>query len=114
MYDMPLFSKKPGPNAHQNATVERPDIPNVLNRKFIADAPNQVWCSYITYIWTGNKWAYLAVVLDLYSRRVVIRALFDKPDAKVTIKALEKAYQQSGKLFGLIFHSDQGIKYDTI
>lgn len=114
MRDMQLLCKQPGPHAYKKATVERPDIPNVLNRKFNVDAPNQVWCGDITYIWTGTNWAYLAVVLDLYSRRVVSWSLSNKPDAGLTIEALDRAYQQRGKPIGLIFHSDQGSQYSAI
>lgn len=48
-----------------------PDIPNALNREFEPDTANQVRCGDITCIWTGNRWHYLAAVLDLYTRRVV-------------------------------------------
>ncbi|MBE3674502.1 hypothetical protein PPAR_a3234 [Pseudoalteromonas paragorgicola KMM 3548] len=67
--------------------MERPDIPNILNREFDVDSPNQVWCGGITYIWTGNKWSYLAVIIDLFARRVVGWALSDKPDTELVIKA---------------------------
>ena len=70
------------------ATVERPDIPNILNREFDVDAPNQVWYGDITYIWAQGKWHYQAVVLDLYARRVVAWALSEKPDADLVVKAL--------------------------
>ena len=71
MRDMHLVSKQPGPHVYKVAVNERPDIPNLLNREFDVQNPNQVWCGDITYIWTGQKWSYLAVVIDLYARRVV-------------------------------------------
>lgn len=111
MREMGLVCKQPGPHAYKSATVERPDIPNLLNREFDVDGPNQVWCGDITYIWTGNKWAYLAVVLDLFARRVVGWAMSDKPDADLVINALDRAYEQRGKPKGLMFHSDQGSQY---
>jgi putative transposase len=111
MRDMELICKQPGPHAYKSATIERPDIPNLLNREFDVDSPNQVWCGDITYIWTGNKWTYLAVVLDLFARRVVGWAISDKPDASLVIKALDRAYEQRGKPEGLMFHSDQGSQY---
>eukprot|EP01133_Synstelium_polycarpum_P005415 gene5415-6267_t len=51
MRELELVSKQPGSHAYKKATVERPDIPNVLNREFDVQAPNQVWCGDITYIW---------------------------------------------------------------
>ena len=60
--------------------MERPDIPNILNREFDVEAPNQVWCGDITYIWAQGKWHYLAVVLDLYARW----GFHDHPDTQST------------------------------
>ncbi|PXX50938.1 putative transposase [Pseudomonas sp. LAMO17WK12:I9] len=108
MRELALVSKQPGSHAYKQATVERPDIPNILNREFEVPAPNQIWCGDITYIWAQGKWHYLAVVLDLYARRVVGWALSSKPDADLVIKALDMAYEQRGRPQGLLFHSDQG------
>jgi Integrase core domain. len=63
----------------KKATVERPDIPNTLNREFDVPEPNKVWCGDITYIWAQEKWYYLAVVMDLYARRIVGWALSGNP-----------------------------------
>jgi putative transposase len=82
MRELALISKQPGSHAYKKATVERPDIPNTLNRAFDVEAPNQVWCGDITYVWAQGKWHYLAVVLDLYARRVVGWALSEKPGSK--------------------------------
>ena len=71
MSELGLVCKQPGPHAYKRATVERLDIPNRLDREFDVAQPDQVWCGDITYIWTGQRWSYLAVVLDLYARRVV-------------------------------------------
>lgn len=109
MRELELVSKQPGSHAYKKATVERPDIPNILNREFDVEAPNQVWCGDITYIWAQGKWHYLAVVMDLYARRVVGWALSEKPDADLVIKALDVAYEQRGKPQGLLFHSRPGI-----
>ena len=111
MRELDLVSKQPGSHAYKRATVERLDIPNILNREFDVPAPNQVWCGDITYIWAQGKWHYLAVVLDLCARRVVGWALSEKPDAELVIKALDMAYEQRGRPQGLLFHSDQGSQY---
>jgi putative transposase len=114
MAECGLTCKQPGPHAYKTATVERPDIPNRLDRQFDVQEPNKVWCGDITYIWTGRRWHYLAVVLDLYSRRVVGWAMSDKPDSQLTIKALDYAYEQRGKPKNLMFHSDQGVQYSSL
>jgi putative transposase len=114
MAEAGLISKQPGSHVYKQATVERPDIPNVLNRQFDVDHTNQVWCGDISYIWSGTHWSYLAVVLDLFARRVVGWALSSKPDTDLTIKALDHAYEQRGKPDGLLFHSDQGSQYGSL
>lgn len=108
MKELGLTSKQPGPHKYKQATAERLDIPNSLNREFTVDSPDQVWCGDITYIWAGSRWVYLAAVIDLYARRVVGWALSDRPDANLAIKALEDAYRRRGKPEGIMFHSDQG------
>ena len=108
MRELELVSKQPGSRAYKKATIERPDIPNILNREFDVEAPNQIWCGDITYIWAQGKWHYHAVVMDLYARRAVGCALSEKPDADLVVKALDVAYEQRGKPQGLLFHSDQG------
>ena len=113
MRELGLISKQPGSHAYKKATVERPDIPNTLNRKFDVPEPNKVWCGDITYIWAQGKWHYLAVVMDLYARRIVGWALSGNPDADLVTKALDMAYEQRGKPQGLLFHSDQGSQYGS-
>lgn len=93
--------------------MERPDIPNILNREFDVSASNQIWCGDITYIWAQGKWHYLAVVIDLYARRVVGWAFSKNPDTDLVIKALDMVYEQRGKPQGLLFHSDQGAQYGS-
>ncbi|OPX54400.1 transposase [Oceanospirillum multiglobuliferum] len=100
---------------HQYAKAEREhlSIPNQLNREFTVKAPNQVWCGDVTYVWTGSKWLYLAVVLDLYARKVVGWATSASPDSELTKKALRMAYESRGKPKRLLFHSDQGCHYTS-
>jgi len=71
MREMNLISKQPGSHAYKKATVERPDIPNVLDRGFNVTSPNKVWCGDITYVWAEGRWHYLAAVIDPCARRVV-------------------------------------------
>ena len=111
MKEAGLVSKQPRPPAYKTAKVERPDIPNHLDRQFDVKQPNQVWCGDITYVWSQGRWVYLAVVLDLYVRRVVGWSLSESPDAELVVAALNMAYQLRGKPKGVLFHSDQGSQY---
>ncbi|WP_090273904.1 IS3 family transposase [Halopseudomonas litoralis] len=111
MSELGLICKQPGLHAYKQATVERIDIPNHLARKFVVDQPDQVWCGDITYVWTGQAWSYLAVVLDLYARRVVGWAMSARPDADLVVEALDHAWEQRGRPDKVMFHSDQGSQY---
>ncbi|MDK0988265.1 IS3 family transposase [Pseudomonas aeruginosa] len=111
MRELGLVSKQPDSHACKQATVERPDIPNRLNREFATEHPNQVWCGDITYVWAQGRWHYLAAVLDLHTRRVIGWVFSAKPDAELVIKALDMAYEQRGKPQQVLFHSDQGSQY---
>lgn len=68
----------------------------------------------VTYVWTGQRWSYLAVVLDLYARKVVGWSFSNSPDSQLTAKALTMAYESRGKPEGVMFHSDQGSHYTSI
>lgn len=85
--------------------------PNLLERDFTADRPNQKWVTDITYIRTDEGWLYLAAVLDLYSRRIVGWAMSDRMTSDLTIDALKMAVQRRQVNPGLIHHSDQGSQY---
>ena len=111
MGELGLVCKQPGPHAYKRATVERLDIPNRLDREFDVSQPDQVWCGDITYIWTGQRWSYLAVVLDLCARRVVGWAMSDTADAELVVQALDHAWEQRGRPEKVMFHSDQGSQY---
>jgi len=113
MRESGLICKQPGPHKYKQATVERPDIPNCLDRAFDVAGPNQVWCGDITYIWAQGRWHYLAIVLDLYRRRVVGWAMSRHPDANLVAAAVDVAYEQRGRPGGVMFHSDQGCQYTS-
>ncbi len=72
-----------------------------------------MWCGDVTYIWAGKSWAYLAVVLDLFARKAVGWAISFSPDSRLTIKALEMAWETCSKTAGVMFHSDQGRYYTS-
>jgi putative transposase len=88
-----------------------PIFRNVLARNFTAPAPNQVWVADVTFIPTCEGWLYFAVVLDLYSRRVVGWALSKHNDEALTLAALKMALDQRRPKPGLIHHSDRGTTY---
>jgi transposase InsO family protein len=88
-----------------------PVAPNLLQRDFVADRPNEKWLSDITYIPTQEGWLYLATVLDLYSRRLVGWAMSERIDGELTLAALQMALEQRQPQPGLIHHSDQGRQY---
>ncbi len=113
MREMNLVSKQPGSHAYKKPTVERPDIPNVLDRGLTVASPNKVWCGDITYVWAGGRWHYLAAVIDLCARRVVGWAFSPNPDADLVIKALDMAYEQRGRPQNVLLHSDQGSQYGS-
>ena len=82
---------------YKKANKEHVAIPNILERQFAVVEPNTYWCGDVTYIWTGNRWSYLAVVLDLFSRKVIGWALSNSPDSELTMQALMMAYESRGK-----------------
>jgi putative transposase len=89
----------------------RPVASNLLNQQFEASEPNQVWASDITQLRTPQGWLYLAVVLDLFARKVVGWAIRDDITRQLVIDAVTMAYQQRRPAPGLIFHSDRGSQY---
>ena len=90
---------------------EFPVAPNLLEREFDVETPDEAWVGDITYIWTARGWLYLAVILDLFSRRVVGWALDNNMRKELVLKALEMAKGHRNILPGLIFHSDRGSQY---
>lgn len=88
-----------------------PIAPNLLGRRFDVDGPNKVWVSDITYLWTRQGWMYLAVIIDLFSRKVVGWSLQERMAAELVCNALDAAVRQRRPPPGLIFHSDRGSQY---
>ena len=77
----------------------------------VAAQPDVAYCSDITYIWTTEGWLYLAVVIDLYSRKIVGWSLKSRMTKDLVINALQMAIWRRRPLPGLIFHSDRGSQY---
>lgn len=88
-----------------------PVAPNLLEQRFTASAPNQVWLADITYVPTGEGWLYLAAVLDLATRKVVGWAMRDHLRTELAASALLMAVQRQHPAPGLIQHTDRGCQY---
>lgn len=88
-----------------------PVAENTLNRQFTVEAPNRVWAGDLTYVWTLEGWLYLAVLLDLYSRRVVGWAMGQRLTVELAERALTMALANRRPRAGLLHHSDRGSQY---
>lgn len=109
-----LQSNQPPTHQYKKADQPHVSIPNRLDRKFDVAAPNKVWTGDITYIWSGKRWVYLAVVLDLFARKPVGWAMSLTADSALTTRALTMAYESRGNPSGVMFHSDQGCQYTSL
>ena len=85
-----------------------PVAPNLLDQDFSAERPNEKWGADISHVWTAEGWLYLAVVLDLFARRVVGWAVSDRLHKELALEALRKALAIRRPSGGLIHHSDRG------
>lgn len=104
------------PRAWRRTTVAgmRPiDAPDLIGRDFTADTPNTRWCGDITYVQTVDGWAYVATVIDLYSRTVVGYAVADHLRTSLIIEALTAALVTRRPPAGVIMHSDRGTQYTS-
>jgi putative transposase len=88
-----------------------PVAENVLDRTFACETPNAKWSADITYVWTREGWLYLAVILDLFSRRVVGWAMDKTLERSLVLSALSMAQKQRQPVAGLVCHSDRGSQY---
>ena len=112
---MKRLDLKVKPKRRYKATTDSkhhlPVAENVLNRRFNPQGPNQAWGSDITYLWTQEGWLYLAVVIELYSRRVVGWCIDSRMTKSLVIRALMMAVSLRKPPPGLIHHSDRGSQY---
>ena len=113
MKQLGLVSCQMPQHAYKKAAKEHAAIPNLLERQFDVVEPNQTWCGDVTYIWTGNRWAYLAVAIDLFARKPIGGAMSYSPDSELTTKALTMAFELRGRPYGVMFHSDQDSHYTS-
>lgn len=87
--------------------------PDLVNRRFVADGPNQLWVADMTYVPTWSGFMFLAIVLDVWSRRVVGWAIGEQMTSDLVLAALNMAYRQR-RPQGVIHHSDQGSQYTSV
>ena len=88
-----------------------PIAPNVLGRRFAVKSANAVWVTDVTSIWTGEGWTFLAVMLDLFARRVVGWAASETNDTALALAVLDSALRERSPAPGLLHHSDRGSPY---
>lgn len=88
--------------------------PNQLQQRFDVEEPNQIWVTDITYIRTHQGWLYLAVVIDLYSRRVIGWSMSSRMDSEIVVNALLMAVFRRKPRAEVIIHSDQGSQYSSL
>lgn len=91
-----------------------PIAPNVLDRDFNAATPNAKWVADLTYVPTDEGWAYLAAVMDLFSRRIVGWSVSDSLETSLVLKALDQAIETRRPDAGLVHHSDRGVQYASV
>jgi putative transposase len=91
-----------------------PVAPNLLDQDFSAERPDEKWGADISYVWTREGWLYLAVVMDLYARRVVGWAVSDRLHKELALSALRRALAVRRPEAGLLHHSDRGSQYCSI
>jgi len=91
-----------------------PIADNVVQRDFNPDGPNQLWATDITYVWTWQGWLYLAVVVDLFSRRIVGWAAAEHMRTELVLEALQMALGRRVPGDDLVHHSDRGSQYASI
>ncbi len=84
---------------------------NLLNQDFVAEAPDRKWVGDISYVWTADGWLYLAVILDLFSRRVVGWAMGERINHELVQQALQMALLTRRPGTELLHHSDRGSQY---
>lgn len=93
---------------------QKPVADNLLDRRFAPaeiGAPNRAWAGDITYIWTNEGWLYLAVVLDLFSRRVIGWSMSHRLETRLVLDALQMAVERRPTIGSVLFHSDRGSQY---
>ena len=96
------------------ADEKAPPAPDLVERKFVAERPNQLWLADLTYVPTLQGWLFLGVVMDMYSRKIVGWAMRDNLEADLVVDALAMAVTRRRPPAGLVHHSDRGSQYTSL
>lgn len=113
MSRLKLVAKRPKQHRYPTGGAASVIAPNYLNRQFNPERLNSFWSGDITYIRTQQGWLYLAIVMDLCSRKVISWAFSDKPNSELTTRALRLAVNKRQPSDKIYFHSDQGVQYTS-
>jgi transposase InsO family protein len=98
--------------ATTNSAHTLPVAPNLLEQDFSCSTINEKWCGDITYLWTDEGWMYLAIVIDLFSRRVIGWSLNHRMTKQLVCNAMDMAIEARGtNVHGAIMHTDRGSQY---
>ncbi|WP_185754187.1 IS3 family transposase [Luteibacter sp. 9135] len=108
-----LWAERVRRHVYRTASKAAVPAPNRLERQFNVARPDQVWVGDITFVPTRQGWLYLAVVVDLYARRIVGWAFSTRPNAQLAVAALDMAIRERKPSGNLMFHSDQGAQYNS-
>ena len=108
LYSIRSTAKRDYQRVHEPARKE-----NILNQQFHTDRPNQVWTNDITYFRVGPRRFYICVILDLFSRKIVVHKVSRKNSTQLVSSTLKQAIAERGEKAGLIFHSDRGTQYTS-
>lgn len=105
------------PKRYRRTTIRVPGVrvaDDLVDRNFVADAPNELWCADIKYVRTWQGWLYLGAVMDLYSRRIVGWSMRPDLSSELVVDAVEMAIARRRPQPGLVHHSDQGSQYVSL
>ena len=111
MNEMELSGRRPKVHYHSYGGVIGKIAPNILHRKFEADAPNRKWTTDVTQVNIHGKKCYLSPILDMWNGEVISYVISDRPDLKMVVDMLQKAFRKYPQIKGLLMHSDQGWHY---
>ena len=111
MVEMGLYARKPKLRYHSYKGEVGKIAPNVLKRDFATDAPNRKWTTDVSQVDIGGKKCYISPILDMWNGEVISYVISDRPDLKMVVDMLQKAFRKHPHTNGLIMHSDQGWHY---